>query len=590
MVVSESSSKRSANLVRAFTAKLRRACLSAPLAAALVFAAPLAHAAPVACEAMAGREGPPSSIALPTKGFRINAATSIAAVTTIAAPAPAPVATGGPGGGAGAGGGAPRPSGPTLPHPAYCRIEGSILPVDPSAPTIDFAVAVPDAWNGSMWHVGGGGNNGSIPDLTNAGGAGTPIPTGAPSLLAQGFAVYGSDSGHQGQATDWVRNQEAWLNFSYAQLKKTHDAALSVLVTMQGKTPQRSYFAGGSQGGREALEVVARYGADYDGVISMVPLAYFQGLLTDPTIKMIAQAQPGAWIPPSKHALVRAAVQKTCDARDGLEDGVIGDYAGCFASLDPALSPNALSYLRCASGNDQGDSCLSAAQLAMFNSLHASVKYPYPLPNGFSDWPGWAGGGETGLLARTQPKLDDPASGQFGIGAPMQRVLFGDGPAYNLFKFDLTSNRARIERLSRELDVPADFSTFIRNGGKLIWVTGASDTVTNPRAQMRLYDQVVKRNGRAAVDGAVRYYVLPSGDHGRTSRTLSGQAMPSSWNVAGALRDWVENGVAPPDAPLLAAYNGDVITATRPMCRYPAYPHYVAGSPNWASAFSCRGR
>ena len=439
-----------------------------------------------------------------------------------------------------------------------------------------------------MWQIGGGGNNGSIPDLTNAGSAGTPIPAGAPSLLAQGFAVYGSDSGHQGQATEWVRNDEAWINFSYAQLKKTHDMAKAVLVMMQGKTPQRSYFAGGSQGGREALEVVARYGADYDGVISMVPLGYFQGLLTDPTIKMIAQAQPGAWIPPAKLALVNAAVQKTCDALDGLEDGVIGNYIGCFTKLDPALTPSPLATVRCASGTDEGDTCLSTAQLAMFNSLHTAVKYPYALPNGFTDWPGWAGGGETGLLARAQPKLDDPASGQFGIGAGMQRMLFGDGPDYNLFKFDLASHRARIEKLSRELDVPANFETFIRRGGKLIWMTSASDTITNPRAQMRLYDQVVKRNGKAIVDGAVRYYVLPSGDHNRTSRSASGQVMPSSWNVAGALRDWVENAVTPPDAPLLANYSGDTITATRLMCRYPAYPYYVAGSPNWASAFSCR--
>ena len=145
-----------------------------------------------------------------------------------------------------------------------------------------------------------------------------------------------------------------------------------------------------------------------------------------------------------------------------------------------------------------------------------------------------------------------------------------------------------IQRISRELDVPADFSAFFRHGGKLIWVTGASDTITNPRAQMRLYEQVVRRNGKARVDGAVRYYILPSGDHGRTSRSLTGQAMPSSWNVSGALRNWVENNVAPPDAPVLASYSGESITATRVMCRYPLYPHYIAGSPNWASAYLCR--
>ena len=312
-----------------------------------------------------------------------------------------------------------------MPHPAYCRIAGSILPMDPAAPTIDFAVAVPEGWNGSMWQIGGGANNGVIPDLANAGGAGTPTPVGAPSLLTQGFAVYGSDSGHQGMdSIDWVLNREAWVNFAYAQLQKTHDVAQAVLSLMYGRKPARSYFAGGSQGGREALEAVARYGNNYDGVISMVPLAYFQGLLIDPTLKMIAQARSGAWIPPAKLPLLVSAVQKACDGLDGLEDGVIGNYMACNAKLDPAVAHDPLSFLRCTSGADEGDQCLSSTQLAMFNSLHAAARYPYTLPSGFADFPGWAGGGEAGLMARSQPRPEDPASGQFGIGQGMQRMLF----------------------------------------------------------------------------------------------------------------------------------------------------------------------
>jgi feruloyl esterase len=483
----------------------------------------------------------------------------------------------------------PAPAGPTLPHPSYCRIEGSILPVDTTAPTIDFAVSVPDSWNGSMWQIGGGGTNGSIRDQTDAGWA-TTTPPDAPSLLTQGFAVYGGDSGHQGNDTAWVANRESWMNFAYEQLKKTHDASSAVLQMMRGAKPQRSYFSGASQGGREALEVVARYGADYDGVVSTVPLAYFQGLLIDPTVKMLSQTAPGAWIPPTKYPAINAAIQKACDGLDGLADGVISATAACAAALDPGVTRTPLAGLRCPSSRDEGDACLSDAQLTMLNSLHGSVKYPYALPNGFSDWPGWAGGDETTLLARVRPDPKNPATGQFGIGAGLQRMLFGGSPSYNLYTFDLTANRAKIEQLSRELDVPADWSTFIRRGGKLIWLTGASDTTSNPRAQMRLYEEVVKRNGKAAVDSAIRYYLIPSGEHSRVSRSLTGEAMPSTWNVGGALRDWVENGIQPPDAPVLTGYgaDGDAIVSTRLMCRYPAYPHYVAGSPKWASAFSCR--
>ena len=77
--------------------------------------------------------------------------------------------------------------------PAYCSVEGTMAPVDksPTARPIRFGVALPAAWSGRGAQFGGGGMNGTIPRLT--GGVGR---TGAP-LISQGFATYGSDSGHQ---------------------------------------------------------------------------------------------------------------------------------------------------------------------------------------------------------------------------------------------------------------------------------------------------------------------------------------------------------------------------------------------------------
>jgi hypothetical protein len=67
-----------------------------------------------------------------------------------------------------------------------------------------------------------------------------------PSLLDRGFATYGSDSGHQAAfggprggappgvnvSDDWVLNDEAIRNLGYMQMKKTHDAAMVIMVTM----------------------------------------------------------------------------------------------------------------------------------------------------------------------------------------------------------------------------------------------------------------------------------------------------------------------------------------------------------------------
>src|SRR5436309_4044453 len=78
--------------------------------------------------------------------------------------------------------------------PAFCGIDGLMLPVDKSstARPIHFGVAMPASWSHRAAHLGGGGMNGSIPVLT--GGPGRSRE----SYLTRGLATYGSDSGHQG--------------------------------------------------------------------------------------------------------------------------------------------------------------------------------------------------------------------------------------------------------------------------------------------------------------------------------------------------------------------------------------------------------
>ena len=161
---------------------------------------------------------------------------------------------------------------------AQCVVDGSMAPVDksPSARPINFRVVLPASWNHRAVHRGGGGMNGVIPQMTDAD-------------LGPGYVRYGSDSGHQmsfagrrwprcagrraetaapgGSENDWATNDEAIKNLAYMQLKKTHDAAFFIVERIYGERPRFSYFVGTSQGGREALTVVQRYPADYDGVV-----------------------------------------------------------------------------------------------------------------------------------------------------------------------------------------------------------------------------------------------------------------------------------------------------------------------------------
>ena len=71
--------------------------------------------------------------------------------------------------------------------PAHGVVEGSIMPVDPNGWPINFRVLLPASWSQRGMQQGGGGMNGSL----GVGGM------GGGSALSKGFAIYGSDGGHQ---------------------------------------------------------------------------------------------------------------------------------------------------------------------------------------------------------------------------------------------------------------------------------------------------------------------------------------------------------------------------------------------------------
>ena len=47
--------------------------------------------------------------------------------------------------------------------------------------------------------------------------------------------------------------------------------ALHIIKARYASSPQKSYFAGGSTGGREALAAIQRWPADWDGAIAWYP-------------------------------------------------------------------------------------------------------------------------------------------------------------------------------------------------------------------------------------------------------------------------------------------------------------------------------
>ena len=119
--------------------------------------------------------------------------------------------------------------------------------------------------------------------------------------------------------------------------------------------PTRSYFSGGSTGGREALTAIQRWPADWDGAIAWYPARAGMVSILGGHRMSRALTRPGAYPNAAKRlALLNAALQ-ACDALDGVADGLISHQDRCNAIFDPSTALLNGAPLRCPGGAVTGD-------------------------------------------------------------------------------------------------------------------------------------------------------------------------------------------------------------------------------------------
>jgi Tannase and feruloyl esterase len=527
----------------------------------------------VACEQLAGLTVPAAAIGLPTSGATVTAAKTIAA----------------------SGAGATQ-------LPEYCQVTAQIAPVDQSAPNIEFEVALPAQWNRKVVMFGGGGFDGTIPDVTGN------VPNGPVDKLTplgRGYATFASDSGHQANALGsqdgrFGLNDEALANFGGDALKKTHDAALAIIKARYASTPDKAYFAGGSTGGREALAAIQRWPSDWDGAIAWYPAWDDAAALLGGQRMSRALAQPGAYLSVGKRAALFAAAMASCDALDGVADGLISNQQECNAQFDPATAVVNGVPLRCANGADTGDNCLSDAQIGALETINTPTNFRFSLASGETQYPGYnVWGADLGIATRTSPV--EPVVTFLALGtsqpaqtmpatAPYISVLTDQWLKYAVARdasFDSLSLDPeqpgvwadRISALSSQLDTRTDISAFKARGGKLLLVHGLSDVLVSTRATEQYYQRLQSQMGVDQVDSFVRFYEIPGMGHAASS------VFNAIWDSLTALEQWAEAGVAPVGQ--VATDTAGVPGRTRPLCDYPEWPEYKNGDVNSAASFQC---
>jgi feruloyl esterase len=342
-----------------------------------------------------------------------------------------------------------------------------------------------------------------------------------------------------------------------------------VIGQFYGQPPRYNYFAGCSDGGREALMETQRYPGDFDGVLagSSVSMPAAMQLF-------LWQAQHGLRADGSEIfdtasvQLIHAGALKACDKLDGIPDGQIDDPRRC--SFDPAA-------LLCRPGKAPGANCLSSEQVAAARAYYrgphdASGQPLYPGGAPYGGELGWVGPGAT------------TGTGKFAAQSFLQYILFpGQLPA----DFSWRDWRFSRESLARLLAAGApydagnpDLSPFRAAGGKLIMWQGAADNMGGAYGMLDYYQAVrEKAGGLAQARSFARMFMIPGGYH------CAGGYVTYDVDLFGALVGWVEAGGAP-DAVLGVAKLEDGTVRARPLYAYPTLTRYLGGDVNAAASFA----
>lgn len=488
---------------------------------------------------------------------------------------------------------------------AYCRVEFTDLSLagpaygyrDGQTSKIRVRVGLPlsaddggsggvqGAWNGDIQSRGNGGFAGNVSNVTpatNSGYVGTGTDTGhnaaitnpipnpnappatveaPPSESGAAFALEPDGAVNYGRIMDY-----AWRGQHHANLWGRIVARI-----YYGRRHERNYFVGCSDGGREGHEMAQRFGADFDGIVSISPAIHWDRWgFSAGWGNYVANQQLGQnGLDAAKLQDVNLRALADCDPVDGIVDSMIQETRRCDYDASQAV---------CGQPDASADAalCLTPAEASVVNAIWDGPR----TAEGRRLWPGWERGTQN-VVGLTPAATGGPSL----FGEQINRYWVHADPVFDWRSISPEAFASAQLELTRRFSPfigsdSTDLRRFRRHGGKMIVSYGNLDQVIPPNGHyhymQRLFDAM---GGVARTQSFYRYYVFPNATH-------CGGAGMNEGLLFGALTRWVEDGVAPDH--LVAQVNP---TRTRKVCMYPNTPSYVgSGSTDDEASFTCQRR
>lgn len=511
--------------------------------------------------------------------------------------------------------GAPNAPKTAYEAPAHCLVKGLMQErkgTDGKDYAIGFEMRLPMQWNGRFYHQVNGGLDGVVQPALGALGGG-PL-TGA---LHQGFAVISSDAGHNGsQNPTFGADPEARQNYGYAAVGKLTPMAKGLIQTAYGKTPDRSYIGGCSNGGRHTMVAASRLTDQYDGYLVGAPgyrlpqaalaQVWGSGQWSDlsPLTPLASSSLNHPFAPSVKlpdislgfnaqdRQIVADAILAKCDALDGAKDGMVQDVAGCQKSFDISRD-----VPTCTAGRD--GKCLSNLQKTTVAKVFAGgttsdgkpfyASFPYDTGVAAANWAAWKYQNSQAL---------DPGALSFVFTSPVRSVKAFDRN-YDELNAGIYAKPIGYTESSDEIINPVGYGKpeYMRKlqqrGAKMMMYHGVSDGVFSESDTRAWVDRVNKAVPNS--NNIVRHFSVPGMNH------CSAGPATDQFDMLTPLVAWVEQGKTP--QAIVASVRGAgnaggantelpknwTSSRTRPLCAYPTVAKYKGnGSIEDAANFSCQ--
>ena len=367
--------------------------------------------------------------------------------------------------------------------------------------SINVEIWLPEAgkWNNRFIGLGNGGAAGRI----NSGSLAGP--------MARGYAVATTDMGTAPNSDSGIGKPDVWKDFGYRATHLMTTSAKQVIKAYYGRSPEYSYFNGGSTGGQQALQEAQRYPEDYDGIVASVP----------------AHCRT----PLHAYFLWNEQIFHQCPFTAAQEENIIAAGNEYMAAHElPQTAGKLVSDPRC-TGKDieavialaqKKDPTLTAKHAEALRKLFGGPKHAITGERIFDGIPF----GSSFKIAHGHLYLFQWV---FGKDKDLQSLDFGK---------DIDTYTAALgPYLNAE---NPDLTPFEKRGGKLIMISGSADSCVPYHASLDYYERVIEHFGSLEKTASFcKFYIVPGMSHG------PGPGINKLPDMLGLVMNWREKGEAP---------------------------------------------